>query len=146
MRRHITSRILLSFLLLWQLGAGEFVHAHGIATMNAQHAAAIVADQAPAAEEHCAEHASMTANETMEMSEAMSVHLAMDAEEMSAHQDKSAPDCCQSLLCKCPCIQALALSLSLPYVPTALPDAQPAQIVVAPVLHAGITGLFRPPI
>ncbi len=140
---HITSRLLLSFLLLWQLGASVFVHAHGVAAMRMQHDTAHVADPVPAVEEHCADHAAMPADVSMEMS----AHAHMAAgDNLTVLQDDSAAGCCQSLLCNCPCIQALAMSPSLPYVPTALPDALPAQAGVTPLLHAGISGLFRPPI
>lgn len=121
-----------------------FVHAHGIASMNAEHAASIVADQV-AVEAHCADHTSMAEDAGMEMSMVMPEHMTMDAEGMAAHNDSN-PDCCQSLLCNCPCMQALALSLSLPYVPTALPDARLAQVLTTPPLYSGISGLFRPPI
>lgn len=112
--------------------------------MEVQHAAATVADPAAADEEHCADHEAMMAGASMDMPADMQAHMAMD-DQIDQHGNSHA-ECCQSLLCNCPCIQALALSLSLPYVPTALPDALPAQVVVVPLLNTGISGLFRPPI
>lgn len=68
------------------------------------------------------------------------------AQGTEAQHHGSQPDCCQSQLCKCPCMQALALSVSLPFVADALPDSLGILLTDTPRLHAGVTGLFRPPI
>lgn len=140
MRRHLTSRILLSFLLLWQLGAGMFVQAHGVAASHMQPAAQM--PEMDLTDEHCAEHAAVM---HVDSSAAMQMDMAMYDQGGSAHSNTQ-PDCCQSLQCKCPCLQALALSISLPYVAAELPNAPVALTPVSPLLHAGISGLFRPPI
>lgn len=139
MRRRFTSRILLSFLLLWQLGAGMFVHAHGVAMSHTEPTVQLVHADA-ALHEHCAEHATAmhADSDTMPMDMAMHEH--------AGSQHASQPDCCQSLLCKCPCLQALALSISWPYVTAGLPASPAALTPESTLLHAGVSGLFRPPI
>jgi hypothetical protein len=139
--RHITSRVLLSSLLLWQLVAGAFVHAHGVAAMDMQSAVLVSANPAQVLEEHCADHASMS----MDMTADIHAYMSMD-EVVPEQHDDSQFDCCQSIQCNCPCINAAALPLSLPYVPTARPDALLAQAVAIPLLDTGISGQFRPPI
>lgn len=126
-----------------------FVHAHGMNAMNMQPADPVAAEPAATHDAHCADHASTMNDASMEMP----MHMSMDGHADMAMAEDEIPqnvaahaDCCKSMLCKCPCIQALALIPSLPYVPTALPAAQSAPMIVISLPHAGISGVFRPPI
>lgn len=130
------------------------VHAHGMNAMNMQPADPVAAEPAATHDAHCADHAAIDHASTMnDVSMEMPMHMSMDGHADMAMAEDEIPqnvaadvDCCQSMLCKCPCIQALALIPSLPYVPTTLPAAQSAPVIVISLPHAGISGVFRPPI
>jgi hypothetical protein len=145
-RRHITARILLSVLLLWQLGVGAFAHAYGMAPHDRQpppthestmHESAMHESMG---HQHCAEQADASSMKVMDMNGGIDKGVST-CKHSSRHSD-----CCQSLLCKCPCVQALALANSLPDVPAMVPDSLELYAVDAPLLYAGVSGLFRPPI
>jgi hypothetical protein len=124
-----------------------FVHAHGMAAQTTDESAV----HESMSHEHCDEHAGMMADassmESMNM-DSMDMDAAMDMmdNDDSSQHSSSQPDCCQSLLCKCPCVQAVALSVSLPQAATTVPDFLQTPSADAPLLYAGVSGLFRPPI
>lgn len=86
----------------------------------------------------------------MDMDEMMDMpdpSMAMPIDEAAhAQHTTHQSDCCQSLLCKCPCAHAVAMYFSLPYVPALKPRSLTIIAGAAPVLHAGLSGQFRPPI
>ena len=114
-----------------------FVHAHGVAAPHLP--TAMVMSEADATlNEHCAEHDAMPVDAT--------AHTDMVMQDAGTQHEDPYPDCCNSLLCQCPCMQAFALSITLPHVMTGSAAASTAVTADSALLHAGVSGQFRPPI
>lgn len=142
MQHRLIPRLFLSLLLIWQLSAGVFVHAHA-------------AHEQPAQPEHMSmDHGHMGHDAMHEsMHEPTHEHCAETLPNTHAHQDsddhsshESPNKCCGSVTCDCPCAHAVALMPLLPVIASAVPAATPVQFNGVIRESAGFSGQFRPPI
>lgn len=102
------------------------------------HVMPMPANQTLAEHEPCPDHAAMMGDDALHMQTAMNAD--------TSQQHSTSPDCCQSVFCKCPCVQALALSIALPTMEFAAPDSLAIPSFDTPLLYTGASDLFRPPI
>ncbi|MGC3980901.1 MAG: hypothetical protein QM808_06570 [Steroidobacteraceae bacterium] len=159
MSNRVTSRYLLSLLILWQLVASALAHPLELPVHSAPQAVVVDMTVALSAvsesmEEHCAEHQHMSADADHQMdmesdSQAMDMHAMqgdqyydLNGHDSSGHASQHP---CKSA-CKCPCAGTPALVASLP----TLAVSKPEGIVLMPMTLAprsmAPAKLLRPPI
>jgi hypothetical protein len=136
------SRRLLTALLACQLAAGLPVQAQAMPSGAANHAAAVAA---PAADSHCASHASVGTTEGLAVPAAHAAHHATPSDKgCCGHGDHAQPDCSSH----CGCVAAGALAAAAPMGATL--RLQAAGIATADMIELRVDRrpleLLRPPI
>ena len=129
MNRHVYSRLMLSCVLVWQLGAGEVVRASPASGSSTVHTHA----------SHCP---------TQDQSHTESGRQGSVPSHSNSLHDAPAgsTDCCTNSTCTCDCAGTAALSVTLFDRVRIVPDHPAVIDFAAPFVDARVFEFFRPPI